>query len=728
MPTLGAGFGHSRFGIDAFGDTADTAGFTAAIEALHIEPTLMFVYDGRPYLDSVITVPTLSSGVDVIAGTTNIVLSNTPRSQIHATTIAFSENTPNPDTITDSGNGFVTAGFLPNDTITLTGSTSNDGTYKIAAVSAGVITLVTNDDLTTESAGDLVTILSQATFNFFANDRINTIGKPCGVGMFFSGVTGYLYFLSGTVEEVSYDGATITLSCRDAMAPMLERRIGSGQSPANYYSATGTWGSIKIPGRNPAQLAWELITQWGELDDTKSTDNININFTSWDAWFTRCAAHNYIVRGRFPGTTIRHALLRIAEMTNSFIWVDGQGFFNFSMFEPPVTADASDALFDTDNSLAIGLDIDKSTVKNVITVYYGYDPDQRSTNKAEITSDKLGFANNNPDRIYIANTDHFLPAGFDTSDPITVSGSERNDGVYFLQTVADGVLTLVNSNGLTDEDSGATVTLTQSQDTTTLSSTSVVFVDGGGSNDTIEDTAGVFISAGLTANDSITVVGSTSNDGTYVVATITADTITLDAAETLTTEPSGDIITLTQTHSVSVTATTIAFNDDEIGTGRRITLPGGGFDFSDVDHINKADGGLLTAGFLPQYQVTVTGSISNDGTYRLQDVTGVQLSLQHQTLADENSGATVTITQSHTTQTTGKQFEYFVTAANFSSIDIFGRLVLVDEDKVVWHDNLQSAAEAADQKLLILKWPSKLTRITSLMEGPLSTVMLYSFF
>ena len=73
-----------------------------------------------------------------------------------ATTIAFNENTPDSDTITDSGNGFLVAGFQAGDQITVSGSASNDGTYTIASVVAGTITLLARNDLATEGAGATV--------------------------------------------------------------------------------------------------------------------------------------------------------------------------------------------------------------------------------------------------------------------------------------------------------------------------------------------------------------------------------------------------------------------------------------------------------------------------------------------------------------------------------------------------------------------------------------------
>ena len=76
-----------------------------------------------------------------------------------AATIAFSENTPESDTITDSGNGFLIAGFQAGDQITITSTSAlNNGTYVIASVVAGTITLLMRNDLTTETAAAAGTV------------------------------------------------------------------------------------------------------------------------------------------------------------------------------------------------------------------------------------------------------------------------------------------------------------------------------------------------------------------------------------------------------------------------------------------------------------------------------------------------------------------------------------------------------------------------------------------
>jgi hypothetical protein len=75
---------------------------------------------------------------------------------ITGTGIAFVDS--DPDTITDSGNGFVTAGFTDGMTIIVEGTVSNDGIYLVDTVAAGTLTLTTAMSLTGEVAGTSFTI------------------------------------------------------------------------------------------------------------------------------------------------------------------------------------------------------------------------------------------------------------------------------------------------------------------------------------------------------------------------------------------------------------------------------------------------------------------------------------------------------------------------------------------------------------------------------------------
>ena len=75
--------------------------------------------------------------------------------------IAFVDS--DPDTITDTGTGFVTAGFAAGMPITVSGAGEDDNNttfHNIATVAAGTITLQSGDELTAELAGESITIRS----------------------------------------------------------------------------------------------------------------------------------------------------------------------------------------------------------------------------------------------------------------------------------------------------------------------------------------------------------------------------------------------------------------------------------------------------------------------------------------------------------------------------------------------------------------------------------------
>ena len=78
-------------------------------------------------------------------------------STISGTGIAFVDGGGSSDTITDTGSGFVTAGFAAGDKIRVIGSASNDGDYVLTAAIAGTLTVATGS-FTAETASESITI------------------------------------------------------------------------------------------------------------------------------------------------------------------------------------------------------------------------------------------------------------------------------------------------------------------------------------------------------------------------------------------------------------------------------------------------------------------------------------------------------------------------------------------------------------------------------------------
>lgn len=116
-----------------------------------------------------------------------------------AITIAFNE-TATPDTITDSGNGFVIAGFKAGDIITVSGSTSNDNDYTVVSVAAGTLTLGNGVLSLDEIAGDSVTVFvalpGQLIAGFFGWTFNNGV-ELAEVTDFVDGAAGFKKYIVG---------------------------------------------------------------------------------------------------------------------------------------------------------------------------------------------------------------------------------------------------------------------------------------------------------------------------------------------------------------------------------------------------------------------------------------------------------------------------------------------------------------------------------------------------
>lgn len=155
------------------------------------------------------------------------------------TTIAFNDNGASADTVTDSSSLLLKMGFRSGDKLVIAGSTSNDGTYEIASLVAGTITLVAAAELTTEAAGDSVVL-----------DTLHGVPVSDGVGVL--------------IKAADANTGTITVGSTSAKAL---------NTNADYFShnklAAGQ--SINLEIKN-------LNSVW--LDSTISGDGVEVVFES----------------------------------------------------------------------------------------------------------------------------------------------------------------------------------------------------------------------------------------------------------------------------------------------------------------------------------------------------------------------------------------------------------------------------------------------------------------
>lgn len=172
----------------------------------------------------------------------------TPPSVGPVTDIAF--NDTNPDTITSTTTNFVTAGFVAGDGITVSGSTSNDGTYTIATVAATTITLIAGDTLTTEAAGASVTITAFADrIDFGAGVNLVTAGAQ--VSGFQGNFSVAVVFIKTTNNSADL-GAYLISSLADGAGTNSQAVLTSlGGGPPGLTATSGTAtpaNQIKVEG------------------------------------------------------------------------------------------------------------------------------------------------------------------------------------------------------------------------------------------------------------------------------------------------------------------------------------------------------------------------------------------------------------------------------------------------------------------------------------------------
>jgi len=165
----------------------------------------------------------------------NVTSSGTPEKltiKIVASTIAFNDNDPEADTITDSTNGFLVAGFQPNDMITVSGSGSNNGTYIIKTVTAGIITLQEKYSLTTEIAGSPVKIVASKTVP--DGISVNIKAKNTNTGLITIGYSSATALNSGTGYMSLNNNESIGIQINDTQNIWLDSTV-SGEGVEVWF-------------------------------------------------------------------------------------------------------------------------------------------------------------------------------------------------------------------------------------------------------------------------------------------------------------------------------------------------------------------------------------------------------------------------------------------------------------------------------------------------------------
>jgi len=118
----------------------------------------------------------------------------------------------------------------------------------------------------------------------------------------------------------------------------------------------------------------------------------------------------------------------------------------------------------------------------------------------------------------------FVSDGFATGDILTISGSTSNNGTLAAAaTVTSATVITLDTDDLADEGPVANVSITGVASLTFSDAADTVVRAGGN--------AGSWLTDGFRVGDSVTISGTSSNDGTFTVTAVTAATITFESGD-----------------------------------------------------------------------------------------------------------------------------------------------------------------------------------------------------
>jgi hypothetical protein len=164
------------------------------------------------------------------------------------------------------------------------------------------------------------------TFNFWKDvDKANPqLNESAQIKVYISGSPADLFTLfGGRVQEVELVGSRAIVRIKDHVMDFLQKPLGTGRLAHLFIGKPWT----------PHEMVWRILIEasGAGLDDTESVNNTDINWTSFVNWRdSYLATKAYSLKAKFTSQKIRWALLKIAQMTHSYIFIDTDGKVAFA--------------------------------------------------------------------------------------------------------------------------------------------------------------------------------------------------------------------------------------------------------------------------------------------------------------------------------------------------------------------------------------------------------------
>ena len=565
--------------------------------------------------------------------------------------IGAGNTTPGTITRTDGGS-WISDGFVVGDTVQVTGSLNDSGTFVVSAMTAGVLTL---------SAGEAV--LGEATAAFPENvtvtrDASATITRTDGGSWTTDGfAVGQAIVVGGSARDSNGSGLIYTIQSVSSNVITL-----AAGTPLRTEASAAAPETLTVTRAAPAYIVGNTTTT-------------NAYFTagtvSAPGTITRTDGGSWINDGFQIGETVQVTSGSAANTGTYTITAVTKGVLTLSLADT-ITSEASAGAAEritiqnsgaatinrTDGGSYIsdGFSTGESVVLNgsATAVTIASVTASTITLQSAYSVAGLGSAASpqpiaiNANAIVRTDGGSWVAEGFQAGQTISVAGSAANSTApgqnFTIVAVTASTVTLSASSAIHNEASFGSpepITVTSNQQPT------ITRTDGGN-----------WINDGFVIGQSITVAGSTLNSTgvgqTYQIANVTAGAITLQASDAIQTEASAgtpESVSLRHTTTNAAVQMTAYFTAGSPGTITR----------------TDTNGNWLADGFAVGQTVLVTGSAHNDTTggasYTVTAVTATKLTLSNgDALTSEGSaGSPVSITVQH-------KFSYKVSANEQSTL------------------------------------------------------------
>lgn len=289
-----------------------SAGFITRLQSNVESPDIVFRFqiDSATNLNE--DLDAVESGVDVVD---NSVFSDLDIIQIDNEFMLITDANPGPNTLT------VTRGYKWNPAATHSNGTDiflfNE--HDVMSVSD----LSIDPDLGSSECVVTVSNADQA-WNIFLSDLTNH-GNAGTIELEFAGLVESITLFSGVADHVEFDSDNMQASIYlvDRLAKILDQEINPTPTDQEFPTTNHP--------TNPLDWIWDLLTDEAGLDDTASTDNIDIDYASWDAVKTKVATKNSNMDMRLPRFhTYRSAIQLILYMWSCQAFITHEGKLGFA--------------------------------------------------------------------------------------------------------------------------------------------------------------------------------------------------------------------------------------------------------------------------------------------------------------------------------------------------------------------------------------------------------------